>query len=43
MRHSEDGSGACFESEQRGLLEPVSEYDRTPYEDVPQQIYLAQV
>ncbi|XP_034228744.1 lysine-specific demethylase JMJ30 isoform X4 [Prunus dulcis] len=43
MRHSEDGSGACFESEQRGLLEPVSEYDREPYEDAPQQIYLAQV
>ncbi|BFG43090.1 hypothetical protein CerSpe_293640 [Prunus speciosa] len=43
MCHSEDGSGACFEAEQRGLLDPASEYDRKPYEDAPQQIYLAQV
>ncbi|XP_004290635.1 PREDICTED: uncharacterized protein LOC101308336 isoform X2 [Fragaria vesca subsp. vesca] len=43
MHHAEDGSGACVESERTGLLGPESEHDCKPYEDAPQQIYLAQV
>ncbi|KAM0998140.1 hypothetical protein FF1_007923 [Malus domestica] len=41
MHHSEDGSGV--ESDRHGLLESSSEYDSKPYEDAPQQIYLAQI
>ncbi|XP_040364728.1 bifunctional peptidase and (3S)-lysyl hydroxylase Jmjd7 isoform X2 [Rosa chinensis] len=43
MHHAEDGSGAYSESERTGLLGPESEHDCKPYEDAPQQIYLAQV
>jgi hypothetical protein len=45
MHHAEDGCGAYFESERSasGLLGPESEHDCKPYEDAPQQIYLAQV
>ncbi|XP_050364652.1 lysine-specific demethylase JMJ31 [Argentina anserina] len=43
MHHAEDGSGGCFESERTGQLGPEPEHDCKPYEDAPQQIYLAQV
>ncbi|KAM1181106.1 hypothetical protein ACFX1X_020395 [Malus domestica] len=41
MHHLENGSGV--ESDRHRLLESSSEYDSKPYEDAPQQIYLAQV